>query len=350
MTLSVPAINSKMATKAARPIPLISNLLSSTEPSRDSLSPSSCSGVESPELVFAQALDSDLARHHLNRVIVARLGSPTFVVGGGSHHRADDPEQREDDPHPEEDEVALAKGQRPEGDQQHEVDSSKEHQHQSTPLVWVERIWAFAASNSAGLRSPLRRRALSRSKASTSEAPVSTDGCERPDQRWRRCPPTSPRTAFGNSRRVWRRRTSAPAAKRIAKSRMPSGLRKAAIGAQAIRAMKMASAKTKAAPGCSRRYGAVSRRIPLASRVGPASQAPRKTRTPKAIAEVATVTRSEVPISQTASAARFAASLEASAPTTSLPATLRTISARAPAKTKPRPTERSALRRRGPAR
>src|SRR5258708_4148171 len=239
MTLSVPAINSKMATKAARPIPLISNLLSSTEPSRDSLSPSSCSGVESPELVFAQALASDLARHHLNRVIVARLGSPTFVVGGGSHHRADDPEQREDDPHPEEDEVALAKGHRPEGDQQHEVDSSKEHQHQSTPLVWVERIWAFAASNSAGLRSPLRRR------------------------------------------------TSAPAAKRIAKSRMPSGLRKAAIGAQAIRAMKMASAKTKAAPGCSRRYGAVSRRIPLASRVGPASQAPRKTRTPKAIAEVA---------------------------------------------------------------
>ncbi len=38
------------------------------------------------------------------------------------------------------------------------------------------------------------------------------------------------------------------------------------------------------------------RRRPVASLVGPASQAPRKTRTPKAIAEAATVTRSEVPI------------------------------------------------------
>src|SRR5436190_1519580 len=42
--------------------------------------------------------------------------------------------------------------------------------------------------------------------------------------------------ASGNSRAVWRLRTSVPSTIRTAKTRMPRGLRKAAIGAQAIRA------------------------------------------------------------------------------------------------------------------
>src|SRR5438128_6695870 len=113
---------------------------------------------------------------------------------------------------------------------------------------------ALAAANSSSVSSPERCRALSRSSPSSSAAsgPTAVAGSRRPGRLERSEWPRLPRSPSGNSRSVCRRSSSRPTAKRTAKTRMPSGLWKAAIGAQAIRTRKTTSPASQARPRCSR--------------------------------------------------------------------------------------------------